>query len=80
MSYYLWGTEAGHGDVLIAYGVPREWLTRHYRVVEERDRIVAPLARPWDTDLPVYVCHDPRGELNAFWPELRHFDHRLPRL
>jgi hypothetical protein len=77
MNYYLWGPEPRHGAVLIAYGIPRQWLTRHYARVEERARIVAPLARPWDTDLPAYLCREPRQALSAFWSELRRYDHRL---
>jgi 4-amino-4-deoxy-L-arabinose transferase-like glycosyltransferase len=76
MSYYLWGPEEGRGDVLIAYGVRPELLARHYRVVEERGRIDAPLARPGDTDLPIYVCRQPRGPLTELWPALRRFGHR----
>ena len=39
--------------------------------------IDAPLARPWDTDLPVYLCREPLSALESFWPELQRFDHRL---
>jgi hypothetical protein len=77
MNYYLWGSEPGRGQVLVAYGLPRAQLSRHYRLVEERARIDAPLARPWDTDLPVYLCREPFSSLESFWPELQRFDHRL---
>ncbi len=75
MNYYLWGPDGGRGAVLVAYGVPRSLLERHYRVVEERARIIAPDARPWDTDLVVYVCREPIGDMAALWPSLRRFDH-----
>jgi hypothetical protein len=75
MTYYLWGPEAARGDVLITYGLPRSLLVRYYRIVEERARIVAPDARPQDTDLPVYVCREPRGGLPELWPRLRRFGH-----
>jgi hypothetical protein len=77
MNYYLWGPEPGHGQVLVAYGVPRALLSRHYRSVEERGRIDAPLARPGDTDLPVYVCRERISASGDFWPALRRFDHRV---
>jgi hypothetical protein len=79
MTYYLWGPEPGRGEVLIAYGLPRELLTRHYELIDEAARIVAPDARPWDTDLPVYVCRQPRDELAGWWSELRRFDHGIGR-
>ena len=78
MTYYLWGPDGGRGDVLIAYGLPRDLLERHYRECTERARIDAPLARPWDTDLPVYVCRRPLGTMLDFWPSLRRFNHALP--
>jgi hypothetical protein len=77
MNYYLWGPEPGRSQVLVAYGLPRALLSRHYRSVEERARIDAPLARPWDTDLPVYVCRERLTAPEQFWSELRRFDHRL---
>jgi hypothetical protein len=73
MTYYLWGPDGGRGDVLIAYGLPRELLDRHYRRCAESARIGAPLARPWDSGLPVYVCRDPLGTMAELWPELRRF-------
>lgn len=79
MSYYEWGPEPNRGDTLIAYGVPRALLERHYDVVEERARIDAPLARPSDADLPVYLCREPRGSIEDLWPELRSTGHRAAR-
>ena len=78
MTYYLWGPDGERGKVLIAYGFPREFLERHYRACAVRARIDAPLARPWDTDLPVYVCHEPLRSMAELWSEVRRFGHRLP--
>jgi hypothetical protein len=80
MTYYLWGPDGDRGDVLIVYGLPREFIERHYRSCAESARIEAPLARPWDTDLPVYVCREPLGTMADLWPELRRFGHGLPAL
>jgi hypothetical protein len=77
MNYYVWGPEPGRGQAFVAYGLPRALLSRHYGSVEERARIDAPLARPWDTDLPVYVCRERLSPPDEFWSELRRFDHRL---
>ncbi len=78
MTYALWGPDGERGDVLIAYGVSRELLERHYRSCATSSRIVAPLARPHDTDLPVYVCRDPLGKMADIWPEIRRFGHSPP--
>jgi hypothetical protein len=75
MTYYLWGPDSTRGDVLIAFGVPRELLERHYQACRERARIDVPLARPGDTDLPVYVCQEARSAMATWWPELRRYSH-----
>lgn len=80
MTYYLWGPDAERGEVLIAYGLSRELLERHYQTCTERARIHAPLARPKDTDLPVYVCREPLGGMASLWPEVRRFGHLPPEL
>ena len=80
MTYYLWGPDGRRGDILIMYGLPVEQLERHYRTCTETARIDAPLARPWDTDLPVYVCRGPLGTMAQFWPEVRRFGHALPTM
>ncbi|MFN7942992.1 MAG: glycosyltransferase family 39 protein [Thermoanaerobaculia bacterium] len=78
MTYYLWGPDGERGAVLIAYGLPREILDRHYRRCAETARIEAPLARPWDRDLPVYVCREPLGTMSDLWPDVRRFGHVFP--
>jgi hypothetical protein len=78
MTYALWGPQPGRGAVLIAYGLPRERLLRHYQTCVESDRIEAPLARPGDTDLPVYVCRGPLTAMAELWPKLVRFGHTTP--
>lgn len=78
MTYYLWGTAPERGDVVIAYGLPIERIAPHYGSCREAAHIAAPLARPQDRDLPVYVCRDPRQVLADFWPELRRYGWRRP--
>jgi hypothetical protein len=78
MTYHLWGEdELASAEVVIAYGVPRSLLERHYASVEELDRVVAPDARPGDADLPVFVCRRPSGvgSTRALWSQLRRFHH-----
>jgi 4-amino-4-deoxy-L-arabinose transferase-like glycosyltransferase len=76
VTYYLWGPDAERGDVLITYGLPLELIAPHYETCIETTRIDAPLARPQDRDLPVYVCREPRGTMAELWPELRRFGPR----
>jgi hypothetical protein len=76
MTYHLWGPDPGRGEVLIAYGLEPALLERHYGTCAVSDRIEAPMARPGDSDLPVYVCREPRAPLAELWPALRRLGHR----
>jgi 4-amino-4-deoxy-L-arabinose transferase-like glycosyltransferase len=78
MTYYLWGPEPGRGEPLVAYGVSREVLDRHYRECTEVARIDVALARPGDTDLPVYVCRGALGTMADLWPDVRRYGHLRP--
>ncbi|MEQ1567687.1 MAG: glycosyltransferase family 39 protein [Myxococcota bacterium] len=75
LSYYLWGPDGDRGEVLIAYGVALDWLRSHYRTCEEAARIDAPMARPGDHDLAVYVCRGPTGRMVEWWPEVKRYGH-----
>jgi hypothetical protein len=77
MTHYLWGPGNDvRPHAIVSYGVPRSWLAEHCGELAEIGRIKAPLARPWDTNLPVWICRQPRQTLAELWPSLRRFDHR----
>jgi len=72
-SYYLWGPRGASGEVVIAFGVPRDVLDGIFARVEEVARIHHPRALPLEDDLPVYLCAEPRLPLPQAWPTLRRF-------
>jgi hypothetical protein len=74
MTYYLWGPP--RGDVVIAYGMPEAEVRRLFADVHVEATIAHPLASPWQTDLPVYVCRQPRKPLAEVWPELWLYRHQ----
>jgi hypothetical protein len=72
-SYYVWGPGDATGEVVIAFGVPRDTLDRIWAHVEEVERIHHPQALPLEDDVPVYLCTKPRLPLSEAWPSLRRF-------
>jgi hypothetical protein len=72
-SYYVWGPGDATGEVVIAFGVPRETLDGIFGRIEEVARIQHPRALPLEDDLPVYLCTNPRLPLASAWPRLRRF-------
>lgn len=76
MTYYLWGPP--RGDVVIAYGMPEAEARRLFADVRVEATISHPLASPWQNNLPVYVCRQPRKPLAEIWTELRRYRHQSP--
>ncbi|MCP3961445.1 MAG: glycosyltransferase family 39 protein [bacterium] len=72
-SYYVWGPGEASGEVLIAFGVPRDVLAEIFGRIEEVARIHHPQALPVENDLPVLLCTQPRMPLADAWPRLRFF-------
>jgi hypothetical protein len=73
-SYYLWGPGDASGDVVISLGVPLEVLTGIFARVEEVARIHHPHALPLESDLPIYLCRQPRMSMESAWPRLRRYE------
>jgi hypothetical protein len=75
MNYHLWGVPAGRGEVVIAYGLPRESLDPLFADVREVAFIDHPLAMPQERKLPVWLARTPRVPLHQAWPGLRRYFH-----
>jgi Dolichyl-phosphate-mannose-protein mannosyltransferase len=73
-AYFMWGPpKDGRGRVLIAVGEDREDLLETYEEVEEVGKTDAPLAMPYENEVPIYVCRKPRRPLQQVWPETKHY-------
>lgn len=75
MNYWLWGVPSGKGDVVIAYGLPKERVERVYADVREVARMDHPLAMSHERNLPVWVARSPRMPLAEAWPSFRQYRH-----
>ncbi len=75
MTYYFWGYDVERTQSLIAFGVPLEFLEQGYGKCSEVTRLRTPLAAPGYIDVPVYLCREPTGGLEALWPRMRNFGH-----
>ena len=73
-SYYLWGPRGCTGEVVIAFGVPRERLSTVFGRIENADMARCEYCMPDEDDLPVYVCRDPKMPFREAWPLFKHYD------
>lgn len=79
MTYFYWGYDPARTRQLLVFGVPLEFIEPGYARCDEVTRLRSPLAAPGYTDVPVYLCREPRGGLESIWPSLRNFGHAYRR-
>ena len=72
-NYWLWGPGSATGEVVIAVGVSRDDLLGFFNEVAPADTIMSPYAMPYETNLPVHVCRQPKRPLAEFWQQIRRF-------
>lgn len=68
--YFFWGP-AGDPRDLILVNADRDWWASRCGSVEEVARFGDRYAMPYETDAPIFVCHDLRQTIASIWPALR---------
>jgi hypothetical protein len=72
-NYWIWGPGEKPGEVLIVVGGSRDDYHRMYADVQQAATVICEYARPFETNLPVYLCRRPKVPLQQVWPRIRHF-------
>ncbi|PZR61907.1 MAG: hypothetical protein DLM53_07530 [Candidatus Eremiobacter antarcticus] len=72
-NYYLWGTHAWNGAVIVRIGDKVQTLKRICERAYQAATIVSPNAMPYKTDLPVNVCIYLKVPLAQIWPSLKEY-------
>ena len=72
-NYYLWGPGDSSEHVVIAVGMDERKLQTLFGDVQKVATIVDSYAVPEESNLPVYLCRDPRIPLSRAWPSLKFF-------
>jgi hypothetical protein len=72
-NYWLWGPGNWDADIVIAIGPEREDLLADFEEVREAAVIVSEYARPFETNLPIYMARRPKTSLRELWPKAKHF-------
>lgn len=70
-SYYLWGPGNSSGEILLTVGISREYLEGNYAEIELAATITHEIAR--ETDIPIYICRNPKTSLREAWPKLKQY-------
>lgn len=75
MSYYLWGLPDSDWRAALAVGIPPEVLERYFADVELVVRAEFENVNPWERELSVYLCRDPKIDLRQTCPSLANYGH-----
>lgn len=70
-NYFFWGPGPGSGNIAIMYGIKEEMVSFLYEDVRPAAVISCPESLPFEDGLTVYVCRNPRIDLDKAWPALR---------
>ena len=72
-NYYLWGPGASDPQVLIVIGGSESGPRRYFDDVRAAGRIVEPYAMPFETNLTIWVCRQPKVPLRQVWSKLKYY-------
>ncbi len=72
-SYFLWGPGESKEEIAIAVGHSRDDLENFFDDVQQVALHVHDLAMPYESNLPVYLCREPKKTLQEIWPDNKHY-------
>lgn len=57
--YHIWGPGRFSGEVLIAVGLPYDFLRQNYQDVQAGPKLTNPYMMPYEKERPIYICRKP---------------------
>ena len=72
-NYWIWGPGDKSGEVLIIIGGRKDDHLRFFQTVEEAAVHIHPLAMPYESNLPIYVCRGLKISLEDIWASYHSF-------
>jgi len=72
-SFYLWGPGDTTQSTAIVVGLGEDELREFFNVVERAATIDSPYAMPYESNVTVHVCAEPRVPLDELWQRLRRY-------
>ena len=73
LSYYLWGTGNFNGEIAVTVGISYENLCEVFYEVKPVTMIESKYAASYETNIPVYVCHNMKYPVTEVWAKVRSF-------
>jgi hypothetical protein len=72
-NYWFWGPGNWDADIVITVGENREDVEETFSDVQLAATVVSEYARPFETNMPIYVGRKPKLSLREVWPTTKDF-------
>lgn len=74
-NYWLWGPQNDTAQVVIYLGGPsEETLVKLYREAQVADTFRCEYCMPYENNMVIYLCKEPRFSLKQIWPRMKHYE------
>jgi len=73
-NYWIWGPRGYTGEVLIIVGGNANDHAEVFERVEQAAVFTHEYVMPYENNLPIFVCREPRVTLEEIWPQVKHFE------
>ncbi len=72
-NYWLWGPGNWDADIVITVGESREDVAQSFNDVQEAAIVRSEYARPFETNMPIFIARKPKYSLREIWPHAKSF-------
>ena len=72
-NYFLWGPGATDPQVIIVIGGPAGRLQKQFGEVRAAGLVIDQNAMPFENNLTIWICREPKISLRQIWPKLKHY-------
>ncbi len=73
-NYWIWGPRGYTGDVLIIIGGDATDFAQVFNSIEQVGIFTHEYVMPYENNLPIFVCREPRVTIGEVWPRVKHYD------
>ncbi|MBI4720521.1 MAG: glycosyltransferase family 39 protein [Chitinivibrionia bacterium] len=73
-NYWIWGFGRGDYRTVIVIGLTREDVESSFESVEQAAVIACKYCMPYENNLPVLVCRNPRVQWSEVWDSMKHYE------
>ncbi|HYX41977.1 MAG TPA: hypothetical protein VE821_09790, partial [Pyrinomonadaceae bacterium] len=70
-NYWLWGPRNYTGECVLTVGEKLADVQQTFNQVEQVATFTHPYVMPYENNLPILLCHQPKASLQTIWPRIK---------